>query len=157
MMLFLSINSTVVTKKLRRKVENRASKAQVLPGFVSDSKNNVRLVNSAYKEMVGQPECSWLDSMVACKTICGQVVLSFSDQDSMVSSSSGFSCWATIEWVGVNNGNKNSVNAFGEAMRISCESKDYKFAWRFHTREASQAGAASNAACVEDSELISKV
>ncbi|GJZ75306.1 putative reverse transcriptase domain-containing protein [Tanacetum coccineum] len=145
-------NSPVVTKKAEEEVEKELE-AQVLPGFVSDSKNNVRLVNSAYKEMVGQPECSWLDSMVACKTICGQVALSFSDQDSMVSSSSGFSCWATIEWVGVNNGNKNSVNAFGEAMRISCESKDYKFAWRFHTREASQAGAASNAACVEDSEL----
>ncbi|PWA44535.1 hypothetical protein CTI12_AA527670 [Artemisia annua] len=135
-------NSPVVTKK-GEEVEKELE-AQVLPAFVSDSKNKVRLVNSAYKEMVGQPECSWLESMVtgdgigvACKSICGEVVLSFSDsdQDSMVSSG-GFSSWVRIEW-GVN-GKKNSVNAFGEAMRLSCESKDYKFAWRFHTREASE-------------------
>nr|GEU83977.1 hypothetical protein [Tanacetum cinerariifolium] len=146
-------NSPVVTKKAEE-VEKELE-AQVLPAFVSDSKNKIRLVNLAYKEMVGQPECSWLESMatgdgigVACKSICGQVVLCFSDadQDSMVSSS-GFSCWARIEW-GVN-GKKNSVNAFGEAMRISCESKDYKFAWRFHTREASEG--ASNVQS-EDSE-----
>ncbi|GJY25721.1 hypothetical protein Tco_0400447 [Tanacetum coccineum] len=130
--------------RLKAQEVEKELEAQVLPAFVSDSKNKVRLVNSAYKEMVGQPECSWIESMVtgdgigvACKSICGQVVLSFSDadQDSMVSSS-GFSCWARIEW-GVN-GKKNSVNALGEAMQISCESKDYKFARRFHTREASE-------------------
>ncbi|XP_071713716.1 uncharacterized protein [Rutidosis leptorrhynchoides] len=121
--------------------------SQVLPAFVSDSNNQVRLVNSAYKEMVGQPECAWLESMVtghglevACKSICGEVVLEFMDLieqiDHAVSSSSGFSCWARIEW-GVN-GKKNFVNAFGEATRLACESKDYKFAWRFHTKEASE-------------------
>lgn len=118
--------------------------SQILPAFVSDSNNQVRLVNSAYKEMVGQPECAWLESMVtgdglqvACKSICGEVLLNFIDFDQIqAASSSGFSCWARIEW-GVN-GKKNFMNAFGEATRLACESNDYKFAWRFHTREASE-------------------
>ncbi|KAI3776567.1 hypothetical protein L1987_46353 [Smallanthus sonchifolius] len=105
--------------------------SQALPAFVSDSNNQVRLVNSTYKEMVGQPECAWVQSMVACKSICGKVVLNLVDLDDDQAATSGFSCWARIEW-GMN-GKKNLVNAFGEAMRLACESKDYKFAWRFHT------------------------
>lgn len=75
----------------------------------------------------------------ACKSICGEVVLNFADSDGRSPfPSGGFSCWARIEW-GVN-GNKGLVNAFGEAMKLTCESKDYAFAWRFHAREASEAG-----------------
>ncbi|KAK9075437.1 hypothetical protein SSX86_003760 [Deinandra increscens subsp. villosa] len=125
--------------------------SELLPGFVSDSRNQVRLVNSTYKQMVGQPECAWVQSMVtgaeaACKSICGKVVLNFidesdqSDRDgaAVAVCSSGFSCWARIEW-GMN-GKKNLVNAFGEAKRVACESKDYRYAWRFHTKEALEAG-----------------
>ena len=123
--------------------------AEVLPAVISDSNNKVRIANSAYKELVGQPECSWLASMVtstdgrlglgsgSCKRIGGEVVLQLCD--SMVPfSSNGFSCWVRIEWG--SDGNKNSVNAFCDVIRISCESKDYVFTWRFHihTREASQ-------------------
>lgn len=116
--------------------------SECLPALVSDSKNKVRMVNSAYKEMVGQPECSWLDSMVggrACKRISGEVVLQISDSARMPISSNGFSCWVRIEWG--SHGNKNSINAFCDVIRLSCESKDYLFTWRFHphsTREASQ-------------------
>ncbi|KAI3758564.1 hypothetical protein L6452_06131 [Arctium lappa] len=128
-----------VLKKAAAEEVEKELESQVLPAFVSDSNNQVRLVNSAYKEMVGQPECPWLESMmtvgVACKSICGEVVLNL-EQD--VSGSGGFSCWARIEW-GMNGKKKKLVNAFGEAMRLKCESKDYKFAWRFHTREASEA------------------
>ncbi|KAI3762579.1 hypothetical protein L1987_53013 [Smallanthus sonchifolius] len=109
----------------------RELESQALPGFVSDSNNQVRLVNSTYKEMVGQPECAWVQSIVACKSICGKVVLNLVDLDDDQAATSGFSCWARIEW-GMN-GKKNLVNAFGEAMSLACESKDYKFAWRFHT------------------------
>ena len=38
--------------------------SEALPGVISDSNNKVRLANSAYKKMVGQPKCPWLDSMV---------------------------------------------------------------------------------------------
>ncbi|GMN34909.1 hypothetical protein TIFTF001_004964 [Ficus carica] len=115
--------------------------SEILPAVISDSNNKVRMANSAYKEMVGQPECSWLDSMMmtsSCKRIGGEVVLQLSDSGLPISSN-GFSCWVRIEWG--SDENKNSVNAFCEVIRLSCESKDYVFTWRFHihhTREASQ-------------------
>ncbi|KAD6796181.1 hypothetical protein E3N88_07077 [Mikania micrantha] len=128
-----------VTLKKPEEIEKELE-SQVLPGFVSDSNNQVRLVNSTYKKMMGQPECGWVQSMVtgevACKSICGKVMLNFVDSGTV--GSSGFSCWARIEW-GVN-GKKNLVNAFGEAIRVQCESNDYKFAWRFHTKEGLEAG-----------------
>ncbi|CAK9146478.1 unnamed protein product, partial [Ilex paraguariensis] len=120
----------------------REVESEALPAIVSDSNNRVRLVNSAYKEMVGQPECSWLDTAGdgrrgggACKRIGGEVMLQFLDSILPVSSI-GFSCWVKIEWR--SKGTKNSVNAFCDAIRLPCESKDYLFAWRFHTRDASQ-------------------
>ncbi|KAF4359421.1 hypothetical protein CsatB_007413 [Cannabis sativa] len=123
--------------------------SEALPVVITDSNNKVRMANSAYKELVGQPECSWLDSMVtntegrlglgggSCKRIGGEVALQFSDT-AVPFSSDGFSCWVRIEWG--SDGNKNSVNAFCDVIRISCEPKDYVFTWRFHihTREASQ-------------------
>ncbi|KAJ4832124.1 hypothetical protein Tsubulata_042857 [Turnera subulata] len=112
--------------------------SEALPAVISDSNNKVRLANAAYKEMVGQPECSWLDSMVtgegrnggsSCKRICGEVSLHLSD--SRVPTSNRFSCWVRIEWG--SGGKKNSVNTFCDVIRLSCESKDYLFTWRFHT------------------------
>ncbi|XP_011013752.1 PREDICTED: uncharacterized protein LOC105117702 [Populus euphratica] len=114
--------------------------SQVLPTVISDSNNKVRLANSAYKEMVGQPECSWLDSMMtgdgsfagrSCKRICGEVELHLSDLR-VPESSNGFSCWVRIEWC--NKGTKNVIVTFCDVIRLSCASKDYLFSWRFHTR-----------------------
>lgn len=113
---------------------------EALPAVISDSNNKVRLANSAYKEMVGQPECLWLDSMVtgdgrfggiSCKRICGEVILHLSDHSRVPASSKGFSCWVRIEWG--SGGKKKSINAFCDVIRLSCESKDYVFTWRFHT------------------------
>ena len=121
--------------------------SEALPAIVSDSNNKVRLANSAYKEMVGQPECSWLDTAGdgggACKRIGGEVMLKFLDETVPVSSN-GFSCWVRIEWGSsgkkdsISNGEKNTINAFCDAIRLDCESKDYLFAWKFHTRAASE-------------------
>ncbi|KAH7849163.1 hypothetical protein Vadar_013936 [Vaccinium darrowii] len=75
----------VLPKKKREEVESEVE-SEELPTVVSDSNNKVRLANSAYKEMVGQPECPWLDSMVAvssCKRIGGEVMLQFSDTESL--------------------------------------------------------------------------
>ncbi|KAJ6939743.1 hypothetical protein NC651_006036 [Populus alba x Populus x berolinensis] len=114
--------------------------SEVLPTVISDSNNKVRLANSAYKEMVGQPECSWLDSMMtgdgsfagkSCKRICGEVELHLSDLR-VPASSNGFSCWVRIEWC--NKGTKNVIITFCDVIRLSCASKDYLFSWRFHTR-----------------------
>ncbi|XP_050364533.1 uncharacterized protein LOC126783163 [Argentina anserina] len=121
---------------------------EALPAIISDSHNKVRMANAAYKEMVGQPECSWLDSMVAtsCKRIGGEVALQLSDTR-VPTSSNGFSCWVRIEWG--NEMDKHAVNAFCDVMKLACESKDYLFTWRFHThsREASQSSSNEIASC----------
>ncbi|KAM0950442.1 hypothetical protein DsansV1_C04g0041451 [Dioscorea sansibarensis] len=85
-----------------------------LPAVVSDSKDKVRLVNLAYKEMVGQPVCPWLDSVGAgsSRRINGEVML------------------VRIEWA--SNGRKKTVDVPCDVVRLCCDSKDYSFAWRFH-------------------------
>ncbi|KAK9129700.1 hypothetical protein Sjap_010187 [Stephania japonica] len=118
--------------------------SDVLPAVISDSNNRVRLANSAYKEMVGQPECLWLDSMVNCggslsgsagKRISGEVTLNLLDSHVPICSN-GFSCRVRIEWG--RKGEKNFVNAPCDVVKLSCKSKDYLFTWRFHTREAAK-------------------
>lgn len=141
-----NLNPAAQVLKKREEVESEVE-SEELPAVVSDSNNKVRLANSAYKEMVGQPECPWLDSMVAFssgKRICGEVMLRFLDTESMPVKSNGFSCWVTIEW-GSSGKSSGSVHAFCEVMRLSCESKDYLFEWRFHTREATWKSAGSKA------------
>ncbi|CAN6816646.1 unnamed protein product [Brassica oleracea] len=66
--------------------------------------------------MMGQPECSWLDSMVKVKRMCGEV----------------------IEWG--RDGKEELVHAFCDVMKRECDSKDYVFTWRFHitAKEACQ-------------------
>ncbi|KAI4316607.1 hypothetical protein L6164_024573 [Bauhinia variegata] len=128
--------------KKREEVEKEVE-AEAWPAVISDSNNKVRMANSAYKEMVGQPECSWLDSMVTsdgrlpCRRISGEVTLNVGDSV-IPNSSNGFQCWVRIEWR--TNDNKSSVDTYCDVIRISCESSDYLFAWRFHTcpRESSQ-------------------
>ncbi|PKI33409.1 uncharacterized protein LOC116206467 [Punica granatum] len=133
----------------REEVEEEVE-SEELPAVISDSNNKVRLANSAYKEMVGQPECSWLESMVvggscggdkggpSCRRIGGEVMLRFSSGEELPVYSDGFSCWVRIEWGNVE-GKKSSVRAFCEVSKLSCESKDYHFTWRFHTGTRSRA------------------
>ncbi|XP_015168594.1 uncharacterized protein [Solanum tuberosum] len=136
-------------KKFMKKPEEveEEVEAEALPAVISDSNNKVRLTNAAYKEMVGQPECCWLDYMVgnACKRIGGEVILEFLDSScSVPMSSDGFNCWVKIEW-GAAQGKKNSVKAFCNAVKLACQSKDYVFEWRFHTTDDdAPASAASN-------------
>ncbi|GAV56590.1 hypothetical protein CFOL_v3_00132 [Cephalotus follicularis] len=136
---------TVQIPKKPEEVEDEVE-SEALPAVISDSNNKVRMANSAYKEMVGQPECSWLDAMVtgegspgggSCRRINGEVMLHFFDSKVPVSSN-GFSCWVRIEWG--RDGMKRSINAFCDVIRLTCQSKDYLFSWRFHTsaREASR-------------------
>ncbi|CAL0323736.1 unnamed protein product [Lupinus luteus] len=136
--------------KMKRKPEvEEEIESETLPAVISDSNNRIRMANSAYKEMVGQPECAWLESMasyggadrrvVQCsKRISGEVTLNLCDSSVVPISSNGFSCWVRIEWE--TEQKKVSVNTFCDVLRLSCESKDYLFTWRFHTRtrEASQ-------------------
>ncbi|XP_019174078.1 PREDICTED: uncharacterized protein LOC109169670 [Ipomoea nil] len=135
--------------KKPEEVENEVE-TEELPAVVSDSNNKVRLANSAYKEMVGQPECRWLDYTAygdgkgggsACKRISGEVILQFLDSCDVPLSSDRFTCWVRIEWR--SNDKKNSVRALCDAVKLACQSKDYLFQWRFHTKEHSSESASN--------------
>lgn len=141
-----SLAPTVQSPTKKPEEVEKEVESEALPAVISDSNNKVRLANSAYKEMVGQPVCTWLDSMEtsdgqsggsSSKRIGGEVMLHLSDSRVPVSSN-GFSCWVRIEWE--TEGKKSSVTVFCDVIRLCCESKDYLFTWRFHTRprEASQ-------------------
>ncbi|XP_042509270.1 uncharacterized protein LOC122084915 [Macadamia integrifolia] len=115
--------------------------SESLPAVISDSNNRVRVANSAYKKMVGQPECSWLDAtydgqLRGCtsKRISGKVMLHLSDTTAVPPASNGFSCMVRIERG--SDEKKSTINAPCDVIRQSCLSKDYLFTWRFHTREA---------------------
>lgn len=134
-----SLPQEAKTPKKPEEVEEEVE-SEALPAIISDSNNKVRMANSAYKELVGQPECPWLDSMVTSdgqvrrgsgKRISGEVTLHLCDSN-VPTSSNRFSCWVKIEWK--SDEKKSSVNAFCDVIRVSCESKDYLFTWRFHTR-----------------------
>ncbi|CAN8313380.1 unnamed protein product [Cochlearia groenlandica] len=79
--------------------------------------------------MMGQPECSWLDSMVRGKRICGEVMINLCESK-VLKSNNGFSCWVRIEW-----GREEFVPAFCDVKTLACDSKDYVLAWRFHTNK----------------------
>ncbi|KAL8127959.1 uncharacterized protein LOC141720229 [Apium graveolens] len=110
--------------------------SETLPTVILDSNNKVRLANSAYMKLVGQPECVWLDSIAACNRICGEVVMKIPESvgDELAGSSKGVVCLVVIEWG--NSEYRSSITTSGEAVRLACESRDYVFAWRFHTQGA---------------------
>ncbi|KAJ3673153.1 hypothetical protein LUZ60_006527 [Juncus effusus] len=127
------------SKKLAEEVEEDVE-IEPLPAVISDSHNKVRLTNSAYQEMVGQPECEWLETIGkdACKSttvsnrINGGVKLSV-PQSVVPKTSNGFSCRVKIEWA--RDGMRNYVCAPCDVRRLYCESRDYVLTWRFHTNE----------------------
>ncbi|KAL0695503.1 hypothetical protein Bca4012_062683 [Brassica carinata] len=116
--------SSQIPKKSPQDVEEEFESDDV-PAIISDANNRVRLVNSAYKEMMGQPECSWLDSMVRGKRICGEVMIRCCE--AKIPENNGFSCWVRIEWG--RDGKEEFVHAFCDVMKLECDSKDYVFTW----------------------------
>lgn len=117
--------------------------AEALPAIVSDSNNKVRMCNSAYKEMVGQPECCWLECATGkrCRgggeRIGGEVLLQFAEAELRPTMTAAFTSTVKIEWE--SEGKKMSVNASCSAVKLVCQTKDYQFLWRFHTaRDASK-------------------
>lgn len=142
-------NDLSSTTKTPTEVEDDAELDE-LPVVVSDSHNRVRLANSAYRELVGQPECSWLETMMIVndssrrttttrrKRISGEVVLEVSDDGGSFPvpvSCNRFSCKVKIEWTTCN-GQKKLVSCCCDVTRLFCPSKDYVFSWRFRTVES---------------------
>ncbi|PUZ72703.1 hypothetical protein GQ55_2G415900 [Panicum hallii var. hallii] len=109
--------------------------ADALPALVSDSSNRVRLVNDAYKEMVGQPECPWLDAVAAAsRRISGEVVLVVAEPALLPEPHEVLACTARIDWE--YGGKCTSILAQCDVSRLLCESRDYLFTWRFRTADA---------------------
>jgi hypothetical protein len=108
--------------------------AETLPAVISDSQNKVRLTNSAYKELVDQPVCLWLETVVknSCKRLNGEVKLVV--PESMAPDrSTGFTCRVKIEWPF--NGIRSYVCAPCDVRRLYCDSRNYLFIWKFRTSE----------------------
>ncbi|KAG6422052.1 hypothetical protein SASPL_118613 [Salvia splendens] len=109
-----------------------AVEGEARPAIVSDAGNKVRMCNSAYKEMVGQPECCWLDG----GRIGGEVSLRFPDAEAgrRAREAAAFTCSVRIEWEGQGK-KKMCVNASCSAVKLVCQTqtKDSQFLWRFDT------------------------
>uniref|UniRef100_A0A7N0SXK0 Uncharacterized protein n=1 Tax=Kalanchoe fedtschenkoi TaxID=63787 RepID=A0A7N0SXK0_KALFE len=131
------VNAAKIYASLKNPNEVEAEiEAEVLPAIVTDSKNRVRLTNSAYNEMVGQPECMWLGSMGGGGRIGGEVVIKTAGAVSAASDclTGGFKAQVRIEWgSGGGRRRKAAVDACCDVERLRCVSKDYVFAWRFGT------------------------
>ncbi|PIN05149.1 hypothetical protein CDL12_22311 [Handroanthus impetiginosus] len=139
------VGSTIVVRSLIRKTVTLATgpkkaeevekeaEAEAVPVVISDSRNRVRLTNSAYKEMVGQPECCWLDACGgACKRIGGEVALRFEEWRPEMPVH-GFRCRVRIEWE--SNGKKSCVEGLCKGEKLDCDGKDYQILWRFNMNE----------------------
>ncbi|CAN6205909.1 unnamed protein product [Urochloa humidicola] len=126
--------AATVVSKTAAEVEAELE-ADALPSVVSDSSNRVRLVNDAYKEMVGQPECPWLDAVAAAsRRISGEVVLVVADPAPLPELHGVFTCTARIEWE--YGGKCTSILVPCDVSRLQCDSRDYLFTWRFRTADA---------------------
>lgn len=104
---------------VKKQLEEEAS-----PSFISDSNNLVRWVNTAYKQMVGQPECRWLNSTVGDSLDCdslqsprpaGEVLLCCSVG---VPAAPAFSGRVNIQWT--NAGERNCMTLPCDVTRLDC-------------------------------------
>ncbi|KAH7439451.1 hypothetical protein KP509_04G061400 [Ceratopteris richardii] len=105
--------------------------ASNLPGLIADLLNVVRWVNTAYKAMVGQPECPWLMSTVhSCSlTIAGAVLLS-SNVDNPTSASS-FSGRVNVKWTRRSSGHRTSMTLQCGVTASGTEHSRRMLAWQF--------------------------
>ncbi|XP_073304698.1 uncharacterized protein [Primulina huaijiensis] len=130
------------TAKRPEEVEKEIE-GDAVPAIISDSNNKVRITNAAYKEMVGQPECCWLDCVAACsggcKRIGGEVLLQFcGDSEVKIMSMHGFTSQVKIVWE--SEGKRSCFNGFCDVVKVGFEEKNCRFLWRFHTSEAPKTG-----------------
>ena len=143
-----NIAAAAVSKKTAREVEAEMELPGALPAVVSGQHNRVHLANDAYKEMVGQPECPWLDSVPgagASRRINGVVVLhvrrfsspaaASSSRSPPVDTAGAFPCTARISWDC--DGAIASLTVPCAVERLAGDSGDYLFIWRFDSGRAS--------------------
>ncbi|CAL4915109.1 unnamed protein product [Urochloa decumbens] len=138
----MSVEEVAMSKKTPGEVEAELALPDALPAVVSGCNNNrVRLANDAYKKMVGQPLCPWLDSLpgaTASRRINGEVVLyvqTFSIMSCLPSARCAFPCTAKISWEHEDGTALLTVPCVVE--RLTGNSNDYRFIWRFDSKRAS--------------------
>ncbi|CAN6284227.1 unnamed protein product [Urochloa humidicola] len=131
-----------LSKKAPREVEAELELPDALPAIVSGHNNNcVHVTNDAYKEMVGQPLCPWLDSLpgaTASRRINGEVILyvqTFSVASCLSSTRCAFPCTAKISWKYEDGTALLTVPCAVEHLTGNCD--DYCFIWRFDSKRAS--------------------
>ncbi|XP_062213711.1 uncharacterized protein LOC133914672 [Phragmites australis] len=136
-----SVAAVALSKKTVREVEAELELADALPAVVSGRYNRVHLANDAYKAMVGQPVCPWLDSLPgagASRRINGEVVLNvqtFSPASRLPNAGGAFPCTARISWE--LDEAITSLTVPCAVERLTGSSGDYHFIWRFDSTRAS--------------------
>ncbi|XP_034592342.1 uncharacterized protein [Setaria viridis] len=139
---YSNIDEVVVSKKTPREVEAELEVPNTLPAIISGGNNNrAHLMNDAYKEMVGQPLCQWLDSLPgadASRRINGKVVLyaqKFSTVSYMPSTRCVFPCTTNISW---EDGDATTSLIVPCAVEhLTSSPNEYCFIRRFDSRKAS--------------------
>ncbi|XP_004986877.1 uncharacterized protein LOC101752712 [Setaria italica] len=131
-----------VSKKTTREVEAELELPNALPAIVSGCNNNrVHLTNDAYKKMVGQPLCPWLNSLLgagASRRMNGEVVLyvqMFSIVSCLPSNRCAFPCTAKISWQ--HEDGTASLIVPCAVEHLTGNSDDYCFIWRFDSKKSS--------------------
>lgn len=135
------------SNKTAREVEAELELPGALPAVVSGHRNRVHLVNDAYKAMVGQPVCPWLDALPgagASRRINGIVALdvrTFGPAPRLPknagSSSDAFPCTARITWEHGGGSAIASLTVPCAVEHLAGGSGDYRFIWRFDSSRAS--------------------
>ncbi|KAF8698412.1 hypothetical protein HU200_035151 [Digitaria exilis] len=132
----------VKSKKTVMEVVAEMELPHALPTIVSGYHNNrVHITNDAYKAMVGQLICPWLDfvpGVGASRRINGDVVLSvrsFNTGPRLANPRSAFPCTARISW------EREDATA---SLTVPCavehlaeNALDYRFIWKFDRSRAS--------------------
>ncbi|KAK3146962.1 hypothetical protein QOZ80_3BG0275840 [Eleusine coracana subsp. coracana] len=133
-------SSAVASNKTAKEVEAEVEQ-EACPAIVSGYNNRVFLVNDAYKAMVGQPVCPWLDSVPgagASRRINGEVVLNvqtFSPASRLPNTGGAFPCTARISWE--LDGAIASLTVPCAVERLAGDSCGYCSIWRFDSTRAS--------------------
>lgn len=117
-----------------------------MPSMITDSRDRVRWVNSAYKRMVGQPKCSWLASTVnngcggdeespAQVRLAGDVSL-ICDGAQLPAEAGAFQCWVRIQWSHQGEHSAMSVPAGVVRLDDGTPGGSSLYAWAFDVCDA---------------------
>ncbi|CAK9860735.1 unnamed protein product [Sphagnum jensenii] len=110
----------------------------LLPTVITDLRHRVRWVNTAYKQMVGQPEFAWLSSTVGGNSepeapsqtrLAGDVSLVCAGEQPPVDAAE-FSCQVRIQWT-KGGGENSSLGCPVDVIRLDEDSSGPLFVWKF--------------------------